>query len=129
MRILIADDDPKVRSALALLLDQEPGFDVIGAAENATELQSKILSDEIDLILLDWELPGLPAEWMELFLRDGGRRTSVVAMSGRAQACRAAESSGADAFVSKGDPPERLIVVLNDLLTRWRCRDCGNAQE
>jgi DNA-binding NarL/FixJ family response regulator len=36
----------------------------------------------------------------------------VIALSGRSEARLAALSAGADAFVSKGDPPERLLAAI-----------------
>ena len=61
-RIILADDDLNVRSALKLLLENEAGLDVVGEAENAQDLirQAEVCCPEI--ILLDWELPTLRVE-------------------------------------------------------------------
>jgi DNA-binding NarL/FixJ family response regulator len=40
----------------------------------------------------------------------------VIALSGRPEARRAALDAGVDAFVSKGDPPERLLSMLEAAL-------------
>jgi DNA-binding NarL/FixJ family response regulator len=112
MRVLIADDQPEVRSALRLLLEQEPGVIVVGEAANAALLLAQLHRTTPDVVLLDWELPGL-AVW-ELFpaLRDYGDNPVVIAMSGRPEARQAALGAGADAFVSKGDPPEQVLRTL-----------------
>ena len=55
MRVLIADDEPRVRSALRLLLRQHPDITVAGEADNvelALELATK---QRPDLVLLDWD--------------------------------------------------------------------------
>jgi DNA-binding NarL/FixJ family response regulator len=65
-------------------------------------------------VLLDWELPGLQAANSLLpALRALCPRLSVIALSGKPEARRAALAAGADGFVSKGDPPERLMAAVS----------------
>ncbi|MCZ7674175.1 MAG: response regulator transcription factor [Chloroflexi bacterium] len=75
MRVLLADDQMRVRSALRLLLEQEPGFQVVGEAADATGLLLAATEKAPDLLLLDWELPGLPAAQLLRLLKGG---TAVV---------------------------------------------------
>jgi hypothetical protein len=44
----------------------------------------------------------------------------VIVLSGRVLARKAALAAGADAFVSKGDPPERLLAAIDDCGTARR---------
>ena len=68
MRVLLADDQPQVRSALRLLLEEEPGLSVVDEVVSAGELLSRVEVTCPDLILLDWELPGLrPGETLPAF--------------------------------------------------------------
>ena len=60
VRILIADDHAVFRSALRMLLDGEPDFEVMGDVEDgakAIELASK---EAADVFLLDISMPGPP---------------------------------------------------------------------
>jgi CheY-like chemotaxis protein len=66
-----------------------------------------------DLLLLDWELPGLSAIGSLAGLRKGFPAMLVVALSGQPEARRAALSAGVDAFVSKAEPPEQLLAALH----------------
>ena len=61
MRIMIADSQPKVRFALRVALEQRPGFKTISEAIDSEDLivQSRVICP--DLVMLDWELPGLPS--------------------------------------------------------------------
>jgi len=111
MRILLADDQPKVRSALRLLLEEE-GLDVVGEASDAEQALEQTAEREPDLVLLDWELPGQGGPAAVAGLRDAQPGVLVVALSGRPGARQAALDAGADAFVSKGEPPERLLAVV-----------------
>jgi DNA-binding NarL/FixJ family response regulator len=112
MRIILADDQAKVRSALRLLLEQEPGMDVVGEVAEAEALAIEVKDAHPDLVLLDWELPGLVANGRFIALCSYHPELKVIALSGRPEARRAALAAGADAFVSKGDPPERLLRTL-----------------
>lgn len=118
MRVLLADDQPNVRSALRLLLEQELGLREVGEATNVSGLLSQVETNCPDLVLLDWELPG--SKNIELLppLRTKCPQLFVIALSGHPEARQAALSAGADAFVGKGDPPKVLLATLRDCLRR-----------
>jgi DNA-binding NarL/FixJ family response regulator len=114
MRILLADDQPRIRFALRVLLERQPGLKVVGEAVAAEDLLAQAESTRPDLVLLGWELPGLAAAGSLSALRRIRPDLSVIALSGRPEARRAALAAGADAFVSKIDPPDRLLTVIDD---------------
>jgi DNA-binding NarL/FixJ family response regulator len=112
MRVLLADDQAKVRSALRLLLEQQPDIEVLGEAVDATGLLDWLNMTRPDLVLLDWELPDLTSEVLPV-LRQSRPSLRVIALSGRPEACQAALDAGVNAFVSKTDPPERLLAAMH----------------
>lgn len=114
MRILLADDQPRIRFALRVLLERQPGLKVVGEAVNAEDLLTQAKATCCDLVLLGWELPGLAALGSLSALRRIRPDLFVVALSGRPEARRAALAAGADAFVSKVDPPDRLLAAIDD---------------
>ena len=120
MRVLLADDRTEVRSALRLLLEQEQGIEVVGEADGAEGLLAQTKATCPDLVLLDWELPGLHADGPLSTLRQVCPDLFVIALSGRPEARRAALAAGVDAFVSKGDPPERLLAAVEGCMDK-RC--------
>lgn len=113
MRVLLADDQAEVRSALKLLLEQDSEIAVVGEAADADALLAVTQATEPDIVLLDWELPGHRVVQVLPKLRACAPKAKVIALSGRLEARRAALAAGADAFVSKGDPPERLLAALH----------------
>lgn len=115
MRILLADDQGAVRSALRLLLEEQPEWRVAGEAADATALLQAIDNREIDLILLDWELPGLAMSRLLAYLRYESPEVWVVALSSRPEAKASALAAGVDRFVSKSAPPEQLVSALRAL--------------
>ena len=118
MRVLLADDQSKVCSALRLLLEQQPDIHILGEAVDSTGLLDWVKVTCPDVVLLDWELPGLETDSLLPTLRELCPCLKVIALSGRPEARQAALDAGVDAFVSKGDPPERLLAAVNDCCHR-----------
>ena len=116
MRIILADDQPKVRSALRLLLEQQPWAACILEAASAGELLEQLKDHGPTLVLLDWELPGASSDEILRSIRSLCPAIKIIAMSVDLDAARAALHAGADAFVSKGDPPSTLLATLSALL-------------
>jgi DNA-binding NarL/FixJ family response regulator len=113
MRVLIAGDQPKVRFALHILLDRQPGIKVVGEAVDAQDLLRQAQNTNPDLLLLDWELPGLAKSGLLPALRKVYPNLSVIALSGRTEASHAALAAGVNAFVSKVEPPEHLLSAIS----------------
>jgi DNA-binding NarL/FixJ family response regulator len=111
MRVLIADDQPSVRSALKLVLEQQ-GIDVAGDVSDSRELLAWFKTNQADLLLLDWELPDQPGKQIIPILRVRYPKLAVIVLNSRQQTRTEAISAGADGFVSKGDPPEYLLSLL-----------------
>jgi DNA-binding NarL/FixJ family response regulator len=114
MRILLADNQSKVRFALRVLLERQADIHVVGEATDAGDLLDMAEADCPDVVLLAWELPGMPAAQLLAALRGICPDLIVIALSGRLEARRAALCAEADAFVSKGEPPERLLHTITD---------------
>ena len=62
MRITLADNRRKVRFALRALLEQQAEVNVVGEAVDAQNLLAQVAEICPDVILLDWELPGMAAD-------------------------------------------------------------------
>lgn len=114
MRILLADNQAKVRFALRVLLERQADFQIVGEATDAEELLDMAEADCPDVVLLAWELPGMPPTQLLAALRVTCPDIVVIALSGRLEARRAAMCAEANAFVSKCEPPERLLRTITD---------------
>lgn len=112
MRILLADNQTRVRFALRTLLQQQPGIEVTAEASDAATLLERVIATCPDLILLDWGLPGLEPAALMTALRQVCPGLRVIVLSGRPEAEGQAMAIGADGFVSKGYPPENLLAVI-----------------
>jgi DNA-binding NarL/FixJ family response regulator len=67
-------------------------------------------------VLLDWELPGMPAQELLTMIRHACPHLRVVFMSSKDELRQAALQTGADIFAYKADPPENLLKLIRGLV-------------
>ena len=122
-QVLLVDDESNIRRMLAALLREE-GFTVAEAPNgNAALLQL----DEVDpdVIVLDLLMPPGPDGLETLVrIRERGRGTPVIMMSGKAQLTDAvrAVKQGAFQFLEKPLTPESVLVTVRAALELNRTR-------
>ena len=112
MYIILADDQFDVRCALKCVLMQEGTIQRIGEAANAAELLAYLRTACPDLVLLDWELPGMNGRELIATMRALCPTVRVIALSVRPEAREEALKAGVQGFASKGEPPERLLAAI-----------------
>src|SRR3990172_7374709 len=81
IRVLLVDDQPLFRRAISTLIAGQPGFEVVGEAENgleALELAHRVLPD---LVLLDVEMPVMNGVEVTRRLRQELPNTKVVILT------------------------------------------------
>jgi len=111
-RILLADDNSDLRSALRLFLETRLGFELIVEARDMEHVLAQVEDSHPDCIILDWELPGRPIHERVAVLRSLVPGLKVIAFSARPESRPDALSEGVDAFVCKTEAP---VVVLDKL--------------
>jgi CheY-like chemotaxis protein len=114
-RILLAEDNPTTQSLISILL-QQMGID-LAIVDNGQAAITYLADEEVDLILMDCQMPILDGFKATAHLRAQGLTTPVVALTAYARAededqCLAA---GMNDFLSK---PFRQND-LREVLMRW----------
>jgi DNA-binding NarL/FixJ family response regulator len=112
MRILLADEEFNVRYGLRVLLEEQTHSQIVGEAADAEELMALVVAACPDLLLMSWGLPGRQSANLLAALRRACDDLYVIVLSGRPEARQAVLDAGADAFVSKVEPPERLLAAI-----------------
>jgi len=116
MRVVLADDQAWLRSAIRLLLEQLSDVETVGEATDVQHLRRLSTDARPDLVLLDWELPGMQLSGQQRSLlhdlRQQHPQLQIIVMSGRPESSQTALAAGANAFVSKAEPPEQLLAAL-----------------
>lgn len=116
MRILVADPDLRVRSALHVLLLQEPGPISIAECPDLEGLVEQLRAFQPHLVLLDWDLPGRPAPALLFGRHAPSNHPKLIVLGRRPESRQPALAIGADDFVYKGDPPETLLAACRRAL-------------
>ena len=114
VRVLIADLNRNVRWALRTAINEQPHMVVVGECLQADTLPNQVEMQHPDLLLLDWDLPGLDVSQLPA-LSATGDRLWVIVLGVQPEAEKIAMAAGADAFLSKADPPERLLAALQQI--------------
>ena len=118
MRVLVADDDARVCAALRLVLEQVPGWAVVGELRSARDLVRQVTRRRPDVLVLDWDQPVLERGAVLAALRARCPGLRVITLGNDPTARRAALLAGADYFAAKTDPPDDLLACLHALPAR-----------
>jgi len=124
IRVLIADDEGMIRSALAALLRLEGDIDVI--AECSDGLQAVAEAERLlpDVCLLDLEMPGLDGvEVAERLRRTVATRFVIVTRHARPGVLRRALAAGVSGFLPKSREAGEVAAVIRQVAAGGRYID------
>jgi EAL domain-containing protein (putative c-di-GMP-specific phosphodiesterase class I)/CheY-like chemotaxis protein len=114
IRVLIADDEPEVRGALAELIGAEDGLNVVATAADADEAAQLASSTTPDVALVDVKMPngGGPRAAREILRLSP--RTRVLALSAYEDRDTVLTMLGAGVvgYLVKGTPPEEIVAAI-----------------
>ncbi|MEE1788763.1 response regulator [Kitasatospora sp. NPDC057904] len=114
IRLLLAEDQELVRTALRTLLDLEDDFTVVAAVGRGDQVVDAAREHRPDVALLDIEMPGLDglAAAAVLAQQVPDCRVVILTTFGRAGYLRRAMEAGAVGFVVKDAPAEVLADAI-----------------
>jgi two-component system response regulator DesR len=114
IKLLLADDQALVRGAMAALLDMEADLKVVAEVGRGDEVLAAARDHDIDVALLDVEMPGLDgvAAARELHRALPHVRVLMVTTFGRAGYLRQAMAAGASGFIVKDTPARQLADAV-----------------
>lgn len=111
-RVYVADAKPEERAALRLLL-LDLKMEVIGEAADWFTTLAQAPTCRTDMLLIDWDLlPNSPTAALDELRKACPAALVIILISHLDARTQAALSAGADAFISKGETPERVAERL-----------------
>ncbi len=113
-QILVVDDEPSIREALATLL-MSVGYDV-AMAENGAGAVLQLNRTVPDLIVTDLNMPQMSGIELIAHVRSRYPSISIVAMSGDYQGDAVPAGLVADRFYPKGQHPHNLLTTIASLI-------------
>jgi two-component system response regulator DesR len=131
VKLLLADDQELVRSALAALLGLEDDFEVVATVGRGDEVVPAAKAYHPDVALLDIEMPGIDglAAAGVLAQEVPECRSLILTTFGRPGYLRRAMESGASGFVVKDVPAEQLADAIRRVVAGERVVDPALAAE
>jgi CheY-like chemotaxis protein len=112
LRILIVDDQQHTRRSLKALLATR--FKLLDWCEAANGIEAIRCVEECkpDIVLMDARMPDMDGIEATRIIKKKSAHIPVIVLSMYPEYQAAARAAGANAFVSKGEPPERLLAAL-----------------
>lgn len=114
IRVLVADDQQLLRAGFRVILQSEPGIEVIGEAEDGADAVAQARSLKPDVVLMDIRMPkldGLAATEHLMKLPDGPRVVVLTTFDQNEYVVRALRA-GAYGFLLKDAPASRLVAAV-----------------
>ncbi|MFD6053128.1 response regulator [Agromyces sp. NPDC060279] len=114
VRVAIVDDQALVRTGFRLVLDAEPGIEVVGEAGDGLQALSLVRQTAVDVLLMDVRMPGMDgiAATAELSARHPEVRIIVLTTFDLDEYAFAAIRSGASGFLLKDVRPQELVAAI-----------------
>jgi len=112
MDVLIVDDQPRTRRSLRALLATWSPVEGVREAANGREALSLVEAAQPDLVIMDARMPEMDGLTATRQIKARWPQVRVVILSMYGECCEEALAAGADAFVTKGEPPRQLLAKL-----------------
>ncbi|MEV5409314.1 response regulator transcription factor [Thermopolyspora sp. NPDC052614] len=114
IRIVVADDQAMIRAGLRLVVESEPGIEVVGEASDGVEAVSVVRRLRPDVVLMDVAMPrkdGLAAA-RELLADPHPSKIIMLTTFDTDENLYAALRAGTSGFLLKVSPPEQLVEAI-----------------
>ncbi len=114
IRVLICDDQRVVCEGLEMILNADPEIEVVGLAYDGAEALDLIPTTQPDVVLMDLKMPGMNGihATREISKRFPEIKVLVLTTFGEDEWVFDAVRSGADGYLLKGTPREKLVAAV-----------------
>ncbi|MEQ1889305.1 MAG: response regulator transcription factor [Alphaproteobacteria bacterium] len=116
--VLIVEDHVIASAGLSFILNQQGRFTVLGVINHGDAALAEITRLDPDIAIIDMVLPGKSGLAILESLKSRGARCRVLMISGQATGVEFSHAIdlGADAVISKIDPPEIIFSALEGII-------------
>jgi DNA-binding NarL/FixJ family response regulator len=112
--VVIADDQPLVRSGLRMFMEAEPGLDIVGEAAEGAAAAELVAETQPDVLLLDVQMPGIDGLAAMERIAESGAATRVLMLTtfDLDEYVFRAMRAGATGFLLKDMPGEDIVAAV-----------------
>ncbi|GII60088.1 hypothetical protein Skr01_01730 [Sphaerisporangium krabiense] len=114
LRVVVADDQALVRTGLRVIMENEPGLEMVGEAQDGEQAIALIRRTRPDLVLMDISMPRLDGLAAARRILSDAAPPKVIMMTtfGTDENLYAALRAGVSGFILKTSPPEQLLAAI-----------------
>ncbi len=114
LRVLIAEDDPELRSLLGQVIGAEPAFELVASAEDAPAAIALAAATRPDVALVDVQMPGGGGVTAARGIHRRSAGTKVLAFSGEGarESVLQMLEAGAIGYLLKGESLDELVEAI-----------------
>jgi DNA-binding NarL/FixJ family response regulator len=117
IEVLIVDDQPRARRSLRALLSTRQPVQGVEEAAGGLEAIQWIENAQPVLVVIDVRLRGIDGLETTRLIKARWPEIKIIVLSMYPDFAIDALAAGADAFVSKGEPPEKLLEILSAVIS------------
>ncbi|WP_298510809.1 response regulator transcription factor [uncultured Kordia sp.] len=118
VKVVIADDHQIVIDGLKSLLNQEESIEIVGEALNGNEVLEILEKTEVDLVVLDIEMPLLSGIETTKKIKEKHPNVKVLILSmyNTEKFVRSVIEIGADGYILKNKGKEELVLAIKYII-------------
>ncbi len=115
IRVLLIDDHPVVRAGIRMLLEQDPGIEVVGEVDNGNKAVQLVESLKPDVLLLDMEMPGKNGVQVAQELKNAKTKVQILGLSAYddEEYISGLLSSGAAGYLTKDEALDKIVEAVH----------------
>lgn len=119
IRLLIVDDHPLFRQGVRFYLETLPELDLVGEAENGEVALTFLIKQDVDVVLLDLQMPGMDGVEVTRRIKEKWPEIKVLILTSfnSWDKVYAALKSGAVGYILKDAQPEQLLMAIKTIVT------------
>jgi DNA-binding NarL/FixJ family response regulator len=119
IKVLIYEDNPRLREGLTMLIDVTEGFRVLGAFKNCGNVAYKVSAYKPDVILMDIDMPGVNGLEGLKIIRKQNTEVSILMLTVFDDNKNIFEAlqNGANGYILKKTPPVKLLEYIQEAST------------
>lgn len=117
MKIMIVDDEPKIRRGMKTLLEEQDGFEVIGIYDNAMSSLLDMAEKQPNVLITDIKMPEYSGLDLIEKIREKDKNLYIIILSGYGsfKYAQRAIRSGVYRYLTKPTNPRELISLLREI--------------
>lgn len=119
IRIAVVDDHEIVRDGIKILLEDQPGMEIVFEAKNGNEATEFCSAHEVDLVIMDITMPEMDGIQATNIIKEKNTDIKILALTmlNEDQHIRKMIKAGASGYILKSSGKQELIKAINTIMS------------